>query len=138
MNDLWDVDPQDQTQAAVSAFEENWQNEKVRALQKSAQPSLVRALSRTYSGLMTQAGVLQGFATIVLQTILLPITLRYIIWFVSKPNEFEWKGYFIACILLLISVGFTVLLAQFYHVGAIISLRMRSALMGAIYKKVGV
>ena len=85
---------------------------------------------------MLIAGLLQLVATVLLQTVAVPYALRYMIWFVQEPSVQSWKGYVVSVWLFVISLGFSVFLAQFYHFGAIISLRMRSALIGSIYRKV--
>ena len=117
-------------------LETNWNSEIERARKLSKPPSLVRAIGRTYRSHFVLSGILQLLGTVILQTVLLPFALRYIISFASKADDHLWKGYFISCMLFAISFGFTIFLAQFYHIGSLISMRMRTALGTAIYKKV--
>ncbi|XP_055346866.1 LOW QUALITY PROTEIN: multidrug resistance-associated protein 1-like [Paramacrobiotus metropolitanus] len=134
-SDLWELDTPDKTAVTVRKFEEHWKQEVERGKNGAYQPSIMKALGKTYWKLMLMTGFLQLLSTVILQTVALPFALRYIIWFVSAPHVEMWKGYFVAIALFLISVGFSIFLAHFYHCGALISLRMRSALVGCIYKK---
>lgn len=136
--DLWELDAPDKTAAAVEKFAFYWQQELIRKAVSptSYEPSMLKALWRTFWPLMLIAGLFQLFATVILQTIAVPYALRYMIWFVQESHVQSWKGYVVSVWLFLISLGFSVFLAQFYHFGAIISLRLRSALIGSIYRKV--
>ncbi|OQV19026.1 Multidrug resistance-associated protein 1 [Hypsibius exemplaris] len=134
--DLWELDGQDRTSTVVRKFSIYWQAELAR--QKATptyQPSMVKAIWKTFWPLMLITGILQLIATVLLQTVALPFALRYMIGFVEEPLVESWKGYVVAVWLFVISVGFSIFLAQFYHFGSIIALRLRSALIGSIYRK---
>lgn len=57
--------------------------------------------------------------------------------FVQNPNQDEhmWKGYFYAVILLITAVFQTLILSQYFHRMFLVGLRIRTALIAAIYRK---
>ncbi|XP_043474514.1 multidrug resistance-associated protein 1 isoform X1 [Leptopilina heterotoma] len=72
-----------------------------------------------------------------IMTFVSPKILEKLIKFVQNPNQDEhmWKGYFYAVILLLTAVFQTLILSQYFHRMFLVGLRIRTALIAAIYRK---
>ncbi|GAV06290.1 hypothetical protein RvY_16304 [Ramazzottius varieornatus] len=134
--DLWQLEEKDTTASAIQKFDLYWRQELAKKQVTSTyQPSMIKALWATFWPLMLLTALLQLIATVIIQTVAVPFALRYIINFVSDNHAWAWKGYVVAVWLFLLSVAFTVFFQQFQHFCAIIALRMRSALIGLIYRK---
>jgi hypothetical protein len=63
------------------------------------------------------------------------IILRYLIAFVANEEEL-WKGYFYAVLIFSSAAVQTLLLAQYFNRMVFVNLRIRTALISAIYRKV--
>ena len=61
---------------------------------------------------------------------------RLMIRYVSDLDEPEWKGYFYACLMFLTAVVQSLLLHQYFHRAFITGMRIRTAVVAAVYKKV--
>lgn len=71
-----------------------------------------------------------------LHNVFLSFTLfRVLIDFVKEKNEPMWKGYFYAVLLLLTATIQTLVLSQYFHRMFLVGLRIRTALIAAIYRK---
>lgn len=60
---------------------------------------------------------------------------RLLIEFTKEQDEPLWKGYLYAVLLLLTAVIQTLVLSQYFHRMFLVGLRMRTALIAAIYRK---
>ncbi|XP_053980762.1 multidrug resistance-associated protein 1 isoform X1 [Hylaeus volcanicus] len=63
-----------------------------------------------------------------------PQILRLLIRFIDE-RETMWKGYFYAVLLLVTAILQTLILSQYFHRMFLVGLRMRTALIAAIYRK---
>ena len=59
---------------------------------------------------------------------------RLLIDFVSGNDE-DWKGYFYAAIIFATTIAQTLFLAQYFHRMFLIGMRIRTTLVGVIYRK---
>lgn len=66
----------------------------------------------------------------------IPELLRSLIHFVKHPSQEAWKGYLFAVLFLVASAIQTFSIGHYFHHCNIFGLRMRTALMGAVYRKV--
>lgn len=62
-------------------------------------------------------------------------SFRLLIAFVKNKEEPIWKGYFYAVLLLLTATIQTLVLSQYFHRMFLVGLRIRTALIAAIYRK---
>ena len=62
---------------------------------------------------------------------------RWMINYVNDPDEASWRGYFYACLLFIAAVIQSLLLHQYFHRCFIVGMRVRSAVVAAVYEKVG-
>ena len=64
------------------------------------------------------------------------VSCRAIISFLESKDPFSWKGYLLALALLPTSMGATTALQHHFQIADITSLRIRAALVAAVYQKV--
>ena len=65
-------------------------------------------------------------------------TFRLLIGFTEDPTEPSWKGYFYAALMVVTALVQSVFLQQYFHVCFTVGMRLRSAVINAVYKKVRV
>ncbi|CAI8020809.1 Multidrug resistance-associated protein 1 [Geodia barretti] len=96
-------------------------------------PSLVLALARSFGGTFFIAGFfklgqdLLGFAS--------PQILKLMIRFTEDPSESDWRGYLYAVLLFVTAVVQSLLLHQYFHRCFLVGMRVRTAVISAIYNK---
>ncbi|KAK7486144.1 hypothetical protein BaRGS_00022610, partial [Batillaria attramentaria] len=95
--------------------------------------SLMHVMIRTYCGDVLLSYVCK-LCSDVLQY-LGPVLLSLLITYTQATEDREWKGYVIAVGMLVVSWSQTVFYHQHYHVAMTTGMRMKTALMAAIYKK---
>ena len=61
---------------------------------------------------------------------------RWLINFTEELDQPDWKGYFYAALLFVTAMIQSLFLHQYFHRCLTLGMRMRSALVAAIYKKV--
>ena len=68
-------------------------------------------------------------------TFVSPQILKWLISFISDPEAENWKGIFYAVLLFIVASIQTVFLAQYFNRMMFVGLRIRTALVSAIYRK---
>lgn len=100
---------------------------------KSKQPSFLRALVRTFTSSLLMSACfnliqnLLGFVN--------PQLLSILIRFISDPTAPTWWGFLLAGLMFLSSTMQTLILHQYYHCIFVMALRLRTAIIGVIYRK---
>ncbi|XP_016840840.1 multidrug resistance-associated protein 1 isoform X8 [Nasonia vitripennis] len=153
-SDLWSMNPMDMAKEIVPQFDKYW----LKSLRKVDNTQGAKAMFRKSSGQVDfnndknkkSASVLpplcKAFGPIfmfgvmlkVLQdvmTFVSPQILSLLINFTKHKNQPMWKGYFYAVLLLLTAILQTLVLSQYFHRMFLVGLRMRTALIAAIYRK---
>ncbi|KAL7286833.1 hypothetical protein TKK_0018975 [Trichogramma kaykai] len=153
-SDLWSMNPVDMAKEIVPRFDKYW----AESLQKVDNTRGAKATFRKSSGQVDfnngkkkkMASVLpplcKAFGPIFLfgvmlkvvqdvMTFISPQILSLLIDFTSTKDVPVWKGYFYAILLLLTAVIQTLVLSQYFHRMFLVGLRMRTALIAAIYRK---
>ncbi|KAF9438262.1 hypothetical protein BGZ76_008903, partial [Entomortierella beljakovae] len=132
MNDLWRLRSKDHSKEISTVFEETWEKE----LEKRS-PSLVKALAIAFGGPF----YLAGFWKLITDTLALlqPLLLRQMLLFVmsyrtEKPQPL-YRGYGIASLMLLCSLSQTAFVHQYFHHCLRTGMRVRAALITALYRK---
>ncbi|XP_058792374.1 multidrug resistance-associated protein 1 isoform X5 [Phymastichus coffea] len=160
ITDLWSMNPVDMAKEIVPKFDKYW-NKSLKKVDKqfwnSYTFSSAKATFRKSSGQIDissnkkkkMASVLlplcKAFGPIFLFGVMLkfvqdimvfisPQILKLLIQFV-KNDEPIWKGFFYAVLLFLTAVIQTLVLSQYFHRMFLVGLRMRTALIAAIYRK---
>ena len=65
-----------------------------------------------------------------------PFPLRLMIGFTKDQTQPDWYGYFYAILLFLAAVVQSLFLHQYFHRCFIVGMRIRTAIIAAVYKKV--
>ncbi|XP_033224446.1 multidrug resistance-associated protein 1 isoform X4 [Belonocnema kinseyi] len=153
-NDLWSMNPEDMAHEIVPRFDKYWKK-----LKKAENAQTVKASFRKGSGQVNlNAGSKKKTASILpplckafgptflfgallkliqdIMTFVSPMILELLIKFVNpKTHEQMWKGYMYAVILLITAVLQTLILSQYFNRMFLVGLRIRTALIAAIYRK---
>ncbi|XP_069695544.1 multidrug resistance-associated protein 1 isoform X5 [Periplaneta americana] len=153
--DLWNMNPEDTASEVVPAFDKYWE----KTLRKTTNVPSPKATFRKTSGNVDisggrqrkkyQASILPaickafgptfifGSLLKLIQDVLMfssPQILRLLISFVEGKEE-TWKGYFYAILMLLTACIQTLFLSQYFNRMFLVGLRIRTALISAIYRK---
>nr|XP_034174731.1 multidrug resistance-associated protein 1 isoform X3 [Osmia lignaria] len=155
VTDLWSMNPEDTAKEIVPKFDKYWNKN----LQKTNNVESAKASFRKSSGQVDFNGgrkkkvssilpplckafgatFLFGAALKFLQDIVIfasPQILKLLILFNEATNsEPIWKGYLYAVLLLLTAMFQTLILSQYFHRMFLVGLRVRTALIAAIYRK---
>uniref|UniRef100_A0A6Q2XP15 Multidrug resistance-associated protein 1 n=1 Tax=Esox lucius TaxID=8010 RepID=A0A6Q2XP15_ESOLU len=152
--DLWCLNSEDRSQRVVPQLVRRWNNEclKVKSKkknplssfpeseilitnisQKSAEPSLFWALCLTFGPYFLISSLYK-----IIQDILMfvgPEILRLLIQFVNDSNAPSWQGYFYTALLFVCTCFQTLILQKYFHVCFTTGMRLRTAIVGAVYRK---
>uniref|UniRef100_A0A3B3Q9H2 Multidrug resistance-associated protein 1 n=1 Tax=Paramormyrops kingsleyae TaxID=1676925 RepID=A0A3B3Q9H2_9TELE len=100
---------------------------------KKHQPSLLLALCMTFGPYFLVSSVYK-----IIHDILMfvgPEILRLLINFVNDPSIPSWHGYFYTALLFACACVQTLILQKYFHVCFVTGMRVRTAVVGAIYRK---
>ncbi|KAM4822942.1 ATP-binding cassette sub-family C member 3 [Urocitellus parryii] len=154
--DLWSLNEEDCSHMVVQRLLEEWKKQQKRAagpkaaaaLEKkvsgedevllghrpgSSEPSFLWALLATFkSGFL----ISMGFQLIEdLLSYVNPQLLSILIQFISNPSAPAWWGFLLAVLMFVTSTVQTLILHQYYHCIFVYALRVRTAIIGVIYRK---
>ncbi|XP_051014284.1 ATP-binding cassette sub-family C member 3 [Acomys russatus] len=154
-HDLWSLPEDDCSQKVVQRLLEAWQKQQdqtsgllttaverkipgedevlLRARRKSQKPSFLWALVRTFS-----SSLITGACFKLIQDLLSfinPQLLSILIRFTSDPTAPTWWGFLLAGLMFVSSMMQTLILHQYYHCIFVMALRLRTAIIGVIYRK---
>ncbi|PBC29188.1 Multidrug resistance-associated protein [Apis cerana cerana] len=153
ITDLWSINPEDTAKEIVPKFEKYWkknlqkrnnvQNTKASFRKGSGQvnfnneykkktSSVLPPLCKAFGATFLFGAVLKFIQDII--TFVSPQILQLLIDFI-KGHEPLWKGYFYAVLLLITAIFQTLVLSQYFHRMFLVGLRIRTALIAAIYRK---
>lgn len=106
---------------------------------KKGDASIMPPIVKSFGGVFLFGAMMKLFTDVL--TFAQPQVLRYIIGFVEDyadedtERQPEWKGIFYAMLLFILAALQTVILGQYFHRMFIVGLRIRTALINAIYRK---
>ncbi|CAH1990666.1 unnamed protein product [Acanthoscelides obtectus] len=156
MKDLWEMNPEDSSKEVVPLFEKHWRNTlekcgrvppatqvhakykhnrtQVDFIQspKKKQASVLPALIKSFGPIYLFGAFLKLLQDLL--TFVSPQILGLLILFVQDKQE-TWKGYFYSVLLLATAMLQTLLLSQYFNRMFVIGMRIRTALISAIYRK---
>nr|CAD7427423.1 unnamed protein product [Timema monikensis] len=154
-SDLWNMNPEDTSSEIVPIFDKYWEKSKRKSEKVSSpkatfrktsgridfvsgkqktkqQASVLPAICKAFGPTFLFGSALKLFNDIL--TFVSPQILRLLISFV-EGDEPVWKGYLYAVLMLLTAALQTLFLAQYFNRMFIVGLRIRTALISAIYRK---
>lgn len=164
-DDLWDLKPQDSSKEVMPLFAKHWNksnakinintnaNTKARFTKNSAsvnftnpksetskkQASIMPPICKSFGGIFLFGSALKLLNDIL--TFISPQILRLLINFIQSKTdknlepEPQWKGILYAILLFIVASTQTLILGQYFHRMFIVGLRIRTALINAIYRK---
>ncbi|XP_061394487.1 multidrug resistance-associated protein 1 isoform X10 [Musca vetustissima] len=106
---------------------------------KQGEASIMPPIIKSFGGVFLFGSMMKLITDIL--TFAQPQVLRWIIGFVEDytlpedQQQPEWKGIFYAVLLFLLAAVQTIILGQYFHRMFIVGLRIRTALINAIYRK---
>jgi len=62
---------------------------------------------------------------------------RLLIGFIADKTEHQWKGVLYALLLFIVAMVQSMLLHQYFHICFCVGMRVRTAVIAAVYRKVG-
>ncbi|XP_050957855.1 multidrug resistance-associated protein 1 isoform X2 [Labeo rohita] len=104
-----------------------------KTLQKTGEPSLFCALCRTFGPYFLISSLYK-----IIHDILMfvgPEILRLLIQFVNDSSAPYWHGYFYTTLLFVCTCVQTLILQKYFHVCFVTGMRLRTAIVGAVYRK---
>ncbi|XP_026771847.2 multidrug resistance-associated protein 1 isoform X2 [Pangasianodon hypophthalmus] len=104
-----------------------------RAPQKTREPSLFLSLCWTFGPYFLVSSVYK-----IIHDILMfagPEILRLLIQFVNDSSAPSWHGYFYTALLFVCTCVQTLILQRYFHVCFVTGMRLRTAIVGAVYRK---
>ncbi|XP_018309833.1 multidrug resistance-associated protein 1 isoform X3 [Mycetomoellerius zeteki] len=152
-SDLWSMNPEDMATEIVPKFDKYWNKN----LRKTDEVESVKVSYRQTSGQVDFNGsrkkkvasilppickafgatfMFGAFLKLIqdIMTFISPQILKLLIDFI-EGDEPMWKGYFYSVLLLLTAMLQTLVLSQYFHRMFLVGLRIRTALIAAIYRK---
>ncbi|XP_011637000.1 multidrug resistance-associated protein 1 isoform X7 [Pogonomyrmex barbatus] len=152
-SDLWSMNPEDMASEIVPKFDKYWnknlrktdevENAKASFRKASGQvnfnsnrkkkiASILPPICKAFGATFLFGAFLKLIQDVM--TFISPQILKLLIGFI-EGEESMWKGYFYAALLLLTAMLQTLVLSQYFHRMFLVGLRIRTALIAAIYRK---
>ncbi|XP_020285956.1 multidrug resistance-associated protein 1 isoform X1 [Pseudomyrmex gracilis] len=152
-SDLWSMNPEDMASEIVPKFDKYWnQNLKktdevestkasfrkatgqvdLNNSQKKKIASILPPICKAFGATFMFGAFLKLIQDIL--TFVSPQILKLLIDFIKEGEEM-WKGYFYSVLLLVTAIIQTLVLSQYFHRMFLVGLRIRTALIAAIYRK---
>uniref|UniRef100_A0A672ZW33 Multidrug resistance-associated protein 1 n=1 Tax=Sphaeramia orbicularis TaxID=375764 RepID=A0A672ZW33_9TELE len=159
-NDLWSLNSEDRSHRVVPRLV-NWWNKECQKVKRSVfctaanqktmyspkqasqnegkdgsntkEPSLLWALCLTFGPYFLISCLYK-----IIQDILMfvgPEILRLLIHFVNNSNTPSWQGFFYTALLFICTCVQSLILQQYFHVCFVSGMRLRTAVIGAVYRK---
>ncbi|KAJ3307548.1 hypothetical protein HDU76_004571, partial [Blyttiomyces sp. JEL0837] len=135
MDDLWDLRRVDSAEVNSSLFANAWEEERLKK-----NPSLLWAVAKAYGLLFCSAAIFKPIQDLL--SFIQPTFLRWILEFTSswtpenKGHEQPLsRGVALACLMLSCAVLQTFILHQYFHICILTGMRLKSALITAVYRK---
>ncbi|KAM4032250.1 ATP-binding cassette sub-family C member 2 [Anomaloglossus baeobatrachus] len=94
---------------------------------------LIKTLIKTFSGILLKS----AFFKLVhdLLVFVSPQVLKLMVSFTSNPDEYQWKGFFYAVLLMITALIQSLCLQQYFQGCFVLGMRVRTTLTAAVYKK---
>lgn len=105
----------------------------VKSPQQGKEPSLLWALCMTFGPYFLISGLYK-----IIHDVLMfvgPLILRLLISFINSPDSPSWHGFFYTGLLFVCTCFQSLILQQYFHVCFVSGMRVRSAIIGAVYRK---
>uniref|UniRef100_A0A5F8HA16 Multidrug resistance-associated protein 1 n=1 Tax=Monodelphis domestica TaxID=13616 RepID=A0A5F8HA16_MONDO len=156
--DLWSLNREDTSNQVVPVLVKNWKkecdpakaeggskgdvNEEVEALilkptQRERKPSLFKVLYKTFGPYFLMSFLFKALHDLMMFAVngLSLFFSRLLINFVNDNQAPDWQGYFYTALLFVSACLQTLVLHQYFHICFVSGMRIKTAVIGAIYRK---
>ncbi|XP_059248145.1 multidrug resistance-associated protein 1-like isoform X4 [Mustela nigripes] len=143
--DLCELHESDSSYIVCPIFEKQWRKEVLRTQERqevkasfskethARKPSLVYALWNTFKFVLIQVALFKVFADILSFTS--PLIMKQMIIFCEHHPDFGWSGYGYALALFVVVFLQTLILQQYQRFNMLTSAKIKTAVIGLLYKK---
>uniref|UniRef100_A0A672LWS9 ABC-type glutathione-S-conjugate transporter n=1 Tax=Sinocyclocheilus grahami TaxID=75366 RepID=A0A672LWS9_SINGR len=135
--DMWDLNEKDSSQAICQRFEDIMAIElkKKKKDSESEYPNswLVPTIAKTFKGVLLESAFFKLIQDLL--SFASPQLLKLMISFTQDKSSHAWTGYLYAVLLLVVAFLQSVILQQYFQRCFILGMKVRTALMAAVYKK---
>uniref|UniRef100_A0A671T6J6 ATP-binding cassette, sub-family C (CFTR/MRP), member 2 n=1 Tax=Sinocyclocheilus anshuiensis TaxID=1608454 RepID=A0A671T6J6_9TELE len=142
--DMWDLNEKDSSQAICQGFEDIMEEtgkkkEKKKKKKKKDSESeypnswLVPTIAKTFKGVLLESAFFKLIQDLL--SFASPQLLKLMISFTQDKSSHAWTGYLYAVLLLVVAFLQSVILQQYFQRCFILGMKVRTALMAAVYKK---
>ncbi|XP_044944140.1 multidrug resistance-associated protein 1-like isoform X4 [Mustela putorius furo] len=143
--DLCELHESDSSYIVCPIFEKQWRKEVLRTQERqevkasfskethARKPSLVYALWNTFKFVLIQVALFKVFADILAFTS--PLIMKQMIVFCEHHPDFGWSGYGYALALFVVVFLQTLILQQYQRFNMLTSAKIKTAVIGLLYKK---
>ncbi|XP_061285548.1 multidrug resistance-associated protein 1-like isoform X2 [Bos javanicus] len=143
--DLFELNEGDSSYIVCPIFEKQWRKEVLRTQERqkvkssfhkeahTRKPSLLRALWNTFKFALIQVALFKVLADVLSFTS--PLIMKQMILFCEQRPDFGWSGYGYALALFVVVFLQTLILQQYQRFKMLTSAKIKTAVIGLIYKK---
>uniref|UniRef100_A0A4W3I1D3 Multidrug resistance-associated protein 1 n=1 Tax=Callorhinchus milii TaxID=7868 RepID=A0A4W3I1D3_CALMI len=146
--DLWSLNENDTSEKIVPELVYEWKKEsnkehenenteqsEVLLIQKkqNMEPSLLKALCRAFGPYLMISFFFKIFHDVLVFAS--PEIMRLLLGFVNNHFAPVWQGYFYAILLFICAFVQTLFLHQYFHICFVTGMRLKTAIIGAVYRK---
>ncbi|XP_066891022.1 multidrug resistance-associated protein 1-like isoform X5 [Kogia breviceps] len=143
--DLFELNESDSSYIVCPIFEKQWRKEVLKNQERqkvkssfhkeahTRKPSLLRALWNTFKFVLIQVALFKVFADVLSFTS--PFIMKQMIIFCEHRPDFGWSGYGYALALFVVVFLQTLILQQYQRFNMLTSAKIKTAVIGLIYKK---
>ncbi|XP_025138146.2 multidrug resistance-associated protein 1 isoform X3 [Bubalus bubalis] len=143
--DLFELNEGDSSYIVCPVFEKQWRKEVLRTQERqkvkssfhkeahTRKPSLLRALWNTFKLALIQVALFKVLADVLSFTS--PLIMKQMILFCEQRPDFGWSGYGYALALFVVVFLQTLILQQYQRFKMLTSAKIKTAVIGLIYKK---
>uniref|UniRef100_A0AC11APY1 Uncharacterized protein n=1 Tax=Ovis aries TaxID=9940 RepID=A0AC11APY1_SHEEP len=143
--DLFELNESDSSYTVCPIFEKQWRKEVLRTQERqkvkssfhkeahTRKPSLLRALWNTFKFVLIKVALFKVLADVLSFTS--PLIMKQMILFCEQRPDFGWSGYGYALALFVVVFLQTLILQQYQRFKMLTSAKIKTAVIGLIYKK---
>ncbi|XP_062036339.1 multidrug resistance-associated protein 1-like [Lepus europaeus] len=143
--DLFELNESDSSYTVCPIFEKQWRKEVLRHQERqkaqasihkelhARKPSLLYALWNTFKSVLIQVALFKVFADVL--AFISPLIMKQMIIFCEHSSDFGWSGYGYAVALFAVVFLQTLVLQQYQRFNMLTSAKIKTAVIGLIYKK---
>uniref|UniRef100_A0A674K4E7 Multidrug resistance-associated protein 1 n=1 Tax=Terrapene triunguis TaxID=2587831 RepID=A0A674K4E7_9SAUR len=135
--DLWSLNKEDTSEEVVQGLARYWEKEFealiVKPSQRNSAPSLLKVLYKTFGPYFLMSFLFKACHDLMMFSG--PEILKLLINFVNDKDAPNWQGYLYTGLLFACACLQTLILHQYFHICFVTGMRLKTAVIGAVYRK---